>query len=110
MFNYPTITATLVGDVGISSVGTEEFKASIQPIVRGELTSVHIENQGVGYGSSEILNFDRQPTITINSGKNAQVKPVINNGKIEQVIILNGGTGYFQPPNLTITELVLEQC
>ena len=94
-FNYPTITATLVGDVGISSVGTEEFKASIQPIVRGELTSVHIENQGVGYGSSEILNFDRQPTITINSGKNAQVKPVINNGKIEQVIILNGGTGYF---------------
>ena len=102
-FNYPTITATLVGDVGISSVGTEEFKASIQPIVRGELTSVHIENQGVGYGSSEILNFDRQPTITINSGKNAQVKPVINNGKIEQVIILNGGTGYFSAPNLTIT-------
>ena len=101
-FNYPAITATLVGDVGISSVGTEEFKASIQPIVRGEITSVHIENQGVGYGSSEILNYDRQPTITISSGKNAQVKPVISNGKIEQVIILNGGTGYISTPDLTI--------
>ena len=102
IFNYPEITATLVGEVGISSVGTQEFKASIQPIVRGEITSVHLENQGVGYGSSEILNFDRQPTITISSGKNAQVKPIISNGRIEQVIILNGGTGYLSAPNLRI--------
>lgn len=102
IFNYPEITATLVGEVGISSVGTQEFKASIQPIVRGEITSVDLENQGVGYGSSEILNFDRQPTITISSGKNAQVKPIISNGRIEQVIILNGGTGYLSAPNLRI--------
>jgi hypothetical protein len=102
IFNYPEITATLVGEVGISSVGTQEFKASIQPIVRGEITSVHLENQGVGYGSSEILNFDRQPTITISSGKNAQVKPIISNGRIQQVIILNGGTGYLSAPNLRI--------
>ena len=102
-FNYPEITATLVGEVGIASVGTQEFKASIQPIVRGSVTSVHIENEGVGYGSSEILNFDRQPTITISSGKDAQVKPVISNGKIEQVIILNGGQGYKSTPNLRIT-------
>ena len=101
-FNYPEITATLVGDVGISSIGTETFKASIQPIVRGEISSINIENQGVGYGSSEILNYDRQPTLTIISGANAQVKPVINNGKIEQVIILNGGTGYISTPNLRI--------
>ena len=65
--------------------------------------SVHIENEGVGYGSSEILNFDRQPTITISSGRDAQVKPVISNGKIEQVIILNGGQGYKSTPNLRIT-------
>ena len=102
-FNYPAITATLVGDVGISSVGTQEFKASIQPIVRGQITSVHLENNGVGYGSSEILNFDRQPTITLFSGTNAQVKPVISNGRIEQVIILNGGAGYFSAPDLRIT-------
>ena len=102
-FNYPAITATLVGDVGISSVGTETFKASIQPIVRGQITSVHLESNGVGYGSSEILNFDRQPTITIGSGANAQVKPVINNGRIEQVIILNGGYNYVSTPDLRIT-------
>ena len=43
------------------------------------------------------------PTITISSGKDAQVKPVISNGKIEQVIILNGGKGYKSTPNLRIT-------
>jgi len=102
-FNYPEITATLVGEVGIASVGTQEFKAEIQPIVRGSVTSVHIENGGVGYGSSEILNLDRQPTITISDGKDAQVKPVISNGRIEQIIILNGGQGYKSTPNVRIT-------
>ena len=102
-FNYPEITASLVGEVGIASVGTQEFKASIQPIVRGSVTSLHIENEGVGYGSSEILNFDRQPTITISSGRDAQVGPVISNGKIKQVIVLNGGQGYKSTPNLRIT-------
>ena len=102
IFNYPEITATLSGEVGISSVGTETFKASVEPIVRGTITSVHIENGGVGYGSSEVINLDRQPTITINGGKNAQVKPIINNGKITQVIILNSGYGYDTPPDLVI--------
>ena len=102
-FNYPPITATLVGDVGISSIGTETFKASVELVVRGEVTSVHLENNGVGYGSSEILNFNRQPTITLFKGSNAQVKPVISNGRIEQVIILNGGAGYFSAPDLRIT-------
>ena len=101
-FNYPEITATLVGDVGISSIGTETFKASIQPIVRGTTTSIHIENGGVGYGSSEILNYDHQPQITISSGKNAQVKPIINNGKILQVIVLNSGSNYVSTPDLVI--------
>jgi hypothetical protein len=102
VFNYPEITATLSGEVGISSIGTETFKASIRPIVRGQITSVHLENTGVGYGSSEILNLDRQPQITISSGRNGQVKPVINNGRIEQVIILNSGSGYKSVPDLRI--------
>ena len=102
VFNYPDITATLSGEVGISSIGAETFKASIEPVVRGSITSVHIENEGVGYGSSEIINIDRQPTITISGGKNGQVRPVVSNGRIEQVIILNSGTGYNTTPDLRI--------
>ena len=40
IFNYPDITVTLNGEVGISSIGTEDFKAVVQPIVRGSVSSI----------------------------------------------------------------------
>ena len=57
-FNYPSISVKVVGEVGISSVGTETFECKVQPIFRGEITSIHLIDQGVGYGSSEIINFN----------------------------------------------------
>jgi hypothetical protein len=50
-FNYPPIVAEIVGKVGISSVSGNDFKAILQPIVRGEVTSVQLTESGVGYGS-----------------------------------------------------------
>ena len=67
-FNYQPITVSLVGKVGISSIGSETFQASIQPIFRGGCTSVHLENKGVGYGSSEIINYIRDPLVTLSFG------------------------------------------
>ena len=101
-FNYPDISVTLVGKVGISSIGSETFNARIQPVFRGEVTSLHLSNNGVGYGSSEVINFERPPLITLNSGINAQVQPVVNNGQIVEVIVLNSGRNYNSPPDLTI--------
>ena len=102
IFNYPDISVSLIGKVGISSVGLETFEAKVQPVVRGEITSVHLENSGVGYGSSDIINLDYQPTITLDSGINAQVQPVLSNGRIVQVIVLNSGSKYFSSPDLII--------
>ena len=102
VFNYPDITATLIGKVGISSVGTETFKASVLPIVRGSVQSVHVENSGFNYGSEEILNFDRQPQILLNSGSNAQLKAIVSAGSIQEVIVLNSGSGYYSTPDLII--------
>ena len=87
-FNYPSITATLTGKVGISSIGSETFEASVQPIVRGTVTSVHLENGGVGYGSSDIVGLDHQPSISLDTGVEAQLQPVISNGRVIQVIVL----------------------
>ena len=50
IFNYPAITATLVGEVGLSSIGIQTFNADIEPIFRGEVNSVNLETGGVGYG------------------------------------------------------------
>ena len=89
VFNYPDITLTLSGNVGISSIGTETFKGSFQPIVRGTVTSIHLENGGVGYGSSEVINLDRQPTVELQSGSDCQLTPIVVNGRIVDVIIQN---------------------
>ena len=47
-FNYQDIKVSIDGTIGISTVGFNttskaQFEAKIQPIVRGELTSVHVE-------------------------------------------------------------------
>ena len=102
IFNYPDITLTLSGNVGISSIGTETFKGSFQPIVRGTVTSVHLENGGVGYGSSEILNLDRQPTIELQSGVDCQLTPIVVNGRIVEVIIQTAGDRYISAPDLVV--------
>jgi len=97
-FNYPQISVEVVGNIGVSSI----FKAQVQPIFRGEVTSIHIENNGVGYGSSEIVNFSRDPNVTLSSGSDAQLIPIINAGKIVEVLVNNPGKDYSSPPNLNI--------
>jgi len=101
-FNYQDISVSITGDVGINSVGSETFELKVQPIVRGEITSIHLSNNGVGYGSSEIINFVREPEVTLLSGSDAQITPIVSGGKIIEVVVENKGTGYNSPPNLQI--------
>ena len=102
-FNYPAISVSISGPIGISSIGSTTFQAEIQPIFRGEITSVNLSNNGVGYGSSEVLNLDRPPQVTVVSGQDAQLSPVINDGRLQEVLVLNAGKKYNSPPDLTIT-------
>ena len=102
IFNYPDITVSIVGKIGISSIAGNTFEAQVQPIFRGSVTSVHLENQGVGYGSSEIINLDKQPQVTLNAGSDCQLRPVVSDGKIVQVIVLTAGSGYVSTPDIVI--------
>jgi hypothetical protein len=103
IFNYPKISVEIIGNVGISSIGSNNFKAIIQPIFRGEIISIHLENNGLNYGSPEILNYNRQPLITLNSGSGAAVVPIVSDGKIVEVLIISPGSGYNSPPDLVIS-------
>ena len=103
IFNYQDITVALVGEIGINSVGSQTFEAETQPIFRGHVTSIHLSDKGVGYGSSEVINFNREPDVTVSSGENAQVRPVVSNGSIIEVIVENKGSNYISPPDLAIT-------
>ena len=101
-FNYPPISVEIIGKVGLSSVAGKTYDAVLQPLVRGEITSVNLTNNGVGYGASEIINFDRKPDINLNSGRNAVLTPVVANGRIVDVSVSFGGTDYNSPPDLVV--------
>jgi hypothetical protein len=106
IFNYPDIE--LVIDVESNIPLEYGGKSYGQPIVRGDITSISIENQGSNYGSQEnVIDLDTSfvpfPKIRIFSGFGAVVEPVIQDGKIKYVIIKNGGSGYTSPPDLVFS-------
>jgi len=98
-FNYPPIRVTINGKIGVDRTDTSKFQSIIEPIFRGEITSIQLTNNGTGYGSTDIINFDKQPEISLNSGKNAVVKPIISGEKIKSIIVLNSGSEYNSSPS-----------
>ena len=101
-FNYPPINVEVIGKVGLSSIAGKTYEAIVQPIVRGEITAINLTNTGVGYGASEILNFNRKPEVDLYSGKDAVITPVVANGRIVDVSVSYGGTDYNSPPDLVV--------
>lgn len=101
-FNYKPIVVSVDGVTGINTRSGQTFQCQVQPIFRGSIDSIDLTNEGVGYGSSEILNFNRQPDFFFEGGTLAQVEPVISNGRIVDVVITNEGSNYISPPNLII--------
>jgi hypothetical protein len=102
IFNYPPIEVKISGTIGVSTRTDQNFNAILQPIFRGNIKSVFVESGGIGYGSSDILNYNKQPNFNLNSGSGAQLNPIVSNGKIQQVLVLNSGSGYNSPPDLQI--------
>jgi len=97
-----TIQLTIKSRIGISTLSGQSFEAILKPIFRGNITSVSLTSSGVQYGSEEIINYNRQPTFSLNSGSGAEVIPVISNGKIKQVFVTKPGYDYNSSPNLII--------
>jgi hypothetical protein len=105
IFNYPPITATVDGIIGVTTFAGQDFTAKVQPIFRGSINSIFIENGGTSFGSQEILNYNHQPEFAVSIGSKAQITPVISNGKIAKVVVNNSGSGYTSIPDLEINQL-----
>ncbi len=104
-FNYEPITVTVDGEIGIATfadnVGTD-FIAKVQPLFRGEITSVFVENHGQQYGTEDIINYERQPNFETKSGEDAGLIAITNGGQIVEVLVTFPGSGYFAPPKLVV--------
>ena len=103
-FNYPPITVTVTGNIGVSTFSGQNFQAQLRPIVKGNIESVYVPHGGSTYGSADVINYNRQPDITLKTGKNAELLPIIDNktGKVTDVLVKNGGSEYNSPPELSM--------
>ncbi len=97
-----TIQLTIKSRIGISTLTGQSFESVLKPIFRGNITSVSLTSSGVQYGSEEIINYNRQPTFSLNSGSGAEIIPVISDGKIKRVFVTKLGHDYNSSPNLVI--------
>ena len=101
-FNYPEISVSISGRIGVSTLSGQNFNAIVQPIFRGQVQSAFISSGGSEYGSEDIINYNRQPLFELNSGSGIQLTPIISNGQIVDVLVNSPGDGYNSPPNLQI--------
>jgi len=102
IFDYEPISVRVVGNIGISTLSNQNFDAVLQPIFRGKIQSIFVSNGGIGYGSEDIINFNRQPQFSLGDKISAEVTPIVNNGSITDVVISNSGFGYDAAPNLVV--------
>ena len=102
-FNYKPIVVSVDGLVGVSTLVGQDFGCKVQPIFKGGVDSIDMTEGGEKYGSDEILNFNRAPVVRLKSGENCILQPVVSvNGEIVDVIIIDGGSQYFAPPELIV--------
>ena len=85
--------------VGVNSAPVGVITAT--PIVRGSIIDAYLYEKGTNYGSS-ILNLHKTPKLIVKNGKDAQLKPIISNGRIVDVNIQYGGAEYYSIPDITI--------
>jgi hypothetical protein len=95
-FEYPQIQV----NINVEYSGTSGV-ITATPVVRGSIVDAYVYEGGSGYGS-DILNLQKKPSVTIKNGKNGQLKPIINNGRIVSAEIQSRGSEYNAAPDLEV--------
>ena len=72
----------------------------VNPIVRGSITSINVDNPGLGYGNDSTFNFSIPPQVRVSSGSSSEYKAIVTNGRIQSVIVTRSGGEYTSAPDL----------
>ena len=97
IFNYPQIKVNV--DVSYGSTITGDIV--INPVVTGKLIGGYLYESGTNYGSN-ILDKEVTPKVTIKNGRFAEFKPIIVNGKVTDVAVVNRGREYNSSPEIRV--------
>jgi hypothetical protein len=100
-FSYPPIQINVEAISGITTTIVEPF---LDPIVLGSFDNIFIENNGSNYGTPDIINFHRKPFVSVRKQTaEAILKPIISDGLIVDVQILNAGNEYANDIDIVVT-------
>ena len=100
---YTPITVTVDGPIGVSTFAGQDFRTQIRPLFTGFIDSISLSKKGSDYGDREVMNYNRQPVITLINGKDAQLTPLVSSaGEIIDVVINNLGSGYNSVPTIEV--------
>ena len=97
IFNYPQIKVNI--DVSYGSTITGDIVAT--PVVTGQLIGGYLYEEGTNYGSTT-LDKEVIPKVSIENGKFAEFKPIIVNGRITDVAVVNRGREYNSAPEVKV--------
>jgi hypothetical protein len=102
IISYPPIV------VNIESLSSIESASIIQPVLKpivlGSVEDVFLEDGGVSFGCTDIINFHRRPFVGLSSiSSESLLKPIIINGSIVDVQIVNRGKGYREDAYIIIS-------
>ena len=98
VFKYPDIRLNIAyeransGNLGIITA---------TPIVRGPIIDAYLYEKGTNYGS-DILNLEKTTGVTVKSGKDAELKAIVTDGKVTFVEIQARGKEYTAAPDLSV--------
>ena len=97
IFKYPDIKV----NINVSYGSTVTGDIVINPVVTGELLGAYLYEGGTNYGSTTL---DKQviPKISIKNGVNAEFKPIIIDGRVVDVVVVNRGREYNSSPELRV--------
>ena len=101
IISYPPIQVKIES---LSAIGsTTIIEPILKPIIVGSVEDVFLEDGGVSFGSTDILNFHRRPFVGLSSIRSeALLNPIIIDGSIVGVQIVNKGVGYRKDVDIII--------
>ena len=97
-FFYPPVTV----DVNVITDSDSPVTLSANPIVRGSVLDAFLYDEGTDYGSN-IINFEKAPSVDINYGQFGQIGLTIVNGRIIDAFVQSSGSNYDGPPDITVS-------
>lgn len=101
---YPPVNIQILGNLTVSGISTVGYAASITSAITGSLVEARIQKSPfpIDFGNYDIINYEKTPDVFVLEGSGASLQPLIVNGSINEVVIKNSGSNYYNSINLTV--------